>query len=307
MTAAVETFVDAETGARVYRAGDVETTHPPCEVCGRAYVPFAPHQRACSEAACQQAQNRARNHRWAVAQGRVRKPQPWLLGAPPYGSHLPGGGFELDVAPRPPWAAEHSRVRLVHGMVTAVIDRGHSNGAPDFSLVPWPSGIGWGLYLRDEETARRLAGREHEAVLADQRVTLRCGPLARLRAPAVRRRGHHRVRVETITPVVVSTMARTVTHLAPTADNLRSTLLSNLTRRLGVVVADEALPLELLEHETRPERTPLGGKFGTMPGWVGSIVVDTNAIGRWLLECAARIGLGGRTSLGFGRVRVSDA
>lgn len=319
MSSAVESFVDAETGARVYRAGDLESTFA-CEVCGRPFVPSQRRQRTCGASRCQErrryenklrdprqiAQGRARNTRWAMANGRTTKPQPWLLGAPPYGSHLPGGGVELHVAPRPPWAAEHRRVRLVHGMVTAAIARGHSHGAPDFSLVPWPAGLGWGLYVRDLDTARALANREHEAVLADRPVRLRCGPLVRLRAPVVRRRGHHRVRVDAVTPVVVSTMARTVVHLAPTAANLRSTLLSHLVRRLGVVVAEEALCLEIVEAATQAERVDLGGKFGVMSGWVGSVVVDTNAVGRWLLECAARIGLGGRTSLGMGRVRVSE-
>jgi len=320
VSAAAESFVDAETGARIYRAGDLESLFA-CAFCGVPFVPSQSRQRTCGAPRCQErrryenklrdprqiAQGRARNTRWAMANGRTTKPQPWLLGAPPYGSHLPGGGVELDVAPRPPWAAEHRRIRLVHGMVTAVIARGHSHGAADFSLLPWPAGIGWGLYVRDLDTARALAGREHEAVLADRPVRLRCGPLVRLRAPVVKRRGHHRVRVDAVTPVIVSTMARTVTHLAPTSANLRSTLLANLARRVGVTVAEEALCLEIVEADTHPERVDLGGKFGVMPGWVGSVVVDCNAVGRWLLECAARIGLGGRTALGMGRVRVSEA
>jgi hypothetical protein len=306
MTAAVESYVDTETGVRIYRSGDLETVHPPCEICGRVYVPFTAHQRACSTAACQQALNRARNHRWAVAKRRVTRPQPWLLGAPPYGSHLPGGGVELHVSPPPAWAVEHRHVRLLHGLVTALLGHEHAQTA-DVALVPWPSGLGWGLYVRDEEAARSLASREHDGVLFDRPVRVRCGPLVRLRAPIVRRRGHQRVRVDTVTPVVISTLASTVTHLAPTSESLRSTLSVNLARRLGLEIDPATLPLEIVEHDTRPERVPIGGTFGVVPGWSGRVVVDTNAVGRWLLECAARIGLGGSVALGFGRVRVSDA
>lgn len=42
-------------------------------------------------------------------------------------------------------------------------------------------------------------------------------------------------------------------------------------------------------------------------GWEGSCVVEVNAPARWMLECDALVGLGGRTALGFGRVRVSPA
>jgi CRISPR/Cas system endoribonuclease Cas6 (RAMP superfamily) len=39
---------------------------------------------------------------------------------------------------------------------------------------------------------------------------------------------------------------------------------------------------------------------------VGTIDVECNALGRWLLDVAALIGLGSKTSIGFGRVRVED-
>jgi hypothetical protein len=49
----------------------------------------------------------------------------------------------------------------------------------------------------------------------------------------------------------------------------------------------------------------LGGKVGTAKGFDGSFVVDANAAGHWLLEAAARTGMGSKTAFGFGCVRVS--
>ena len=49
------------------------------------------------------------------------------------------------------------------------------------------------------------------------------------------------------------------------------------------------------------------GRDGRVRGWEGSLVIETNAVGRWLLEVAARgWGLGGRVAMTFGRVRVED-
>ena len=54
------------------------------------------------------------------------------------------------------------------------------------------------------------------------------------------------------------------------------------------------------------DRAAIGGD-GRVRGWEGSLVIETNAVGRWLLEVAARgWGLGGRVAMTFGRVRVED-
>jgi hypothetical protein len=63
--------------------------------------------------------------------------------------------------------------------------------------------------------------------------------------------------------------------------------------------------MTLVDAQTEREEVLLRGKVGPVRGWSGSVVVETNAVGRWLLECAGRgLGLGGRTAFGFGRVRV---
>lgn len=51
----------------------------------------------------------------------------------------------------------------------------------------------------------------------------------------------------------------------------------------------------------------IGYERGVVGASWGSLIVECNATGRWLLDCAALVGLGGKTAFGFGRVRVEDA
>lgn len=213
--------------------------------------------------------------------------------------------MELHVTPRPRWPVEHRNVRALHGMVTALIGEQHHPTLPGFALLPWPRGIGWGMWIRDEQIALRLAGRSHMARLFDRDTLVHCSPLHRARAPVVTKRGRRRLRIDAVTPVCVRSMAGKTIHTFPTGGNLTSTLASWLPPRIGVPIEQDSVRLELVEASTFPQTVQLGGKFGAIRGWVGSVVVETNAVGEWLLRACETFGLGGRTAFGFGRVRVS--
>lgn len=245
------------------------------------------------------------NRAWAQKHRACSRRQPWLLGAPPYGHYLPGGGFTLNVQPAPRWPVELRNTRALHGMVTALMGIEHDPHVPQFSLIPWPTPFGWSVWTQHADVAQRLAGHRHNARLYDQDVTVTCGPLARVRAPVVTHRGRRRLRIDAVTPVRLRADSERLTQ--PTAAHLAGALRDWIPPRLGVEIDQNDLALEVVESRTQAALVQTGGKFGPTRGWTGHLVVDTNAVGHWLLEVAARIGLGGRVALGFGRVRVSNA
>ncbi len=312
---AVEVSVNEETGARVYRLGEVESTVA-CAVCGVPIIPVARGQRTCGAPRCREALRvvtpgrvaaaRARNAAWCAEHRGCTRKRPWLAGEPPHLPHLPGGGMTIAISPTPQWPIEHRNVRALHGLMTTLVGLPHQRW-PEWALVPWPSGCGWGVYLRQDEVAQRLAGRALDGVLFDRPVTVTTGPLVRVKAPSIARRGRQRVQIDTITPVCIEVAGRTETRAAPTSSALLSALTVNLPERLGLQGLDPAtVMLEVVNHETQTASVPVGGKWGDVRGWAGSVVVEVNAVARWLLEATARgPGLGGRTAIGFGRVRVS--
>lgn len=302
-------------GAAAPRVGCLDK----CAQCGSLYEPTPGyyHGKYCGDACRYRAKHaaitperrravRERSRAWAAEHRGCKRRQPWLFGAPVSGTHLPGGGFVLDVSPSPRWPVELRNTRALHGMVTRLLATGHTPNVPDFALVPVTStAFGWGVYVRDEEQARRLAGKRHGAALYDRPVTVRAGPLFRLRSPRVEKRGRRRLRIDAVTPVCVRQNASTSTHTMPTAGNLTSTLAAWLPRRLGVELEHDSVRVELVERETFPATVETGGKFGVTRGWVGHCLVETNAVGEWLLRCAELVGLGGRVTLGLGRIRVT--
>lgn len=232
------------------------------------------------------------------------EPDSWMLPAPEL-DYLPGGAFTLDLRPRHKFP--HHQLSALHGIVTAITGPHHPT-KPQFALVPWPCGCGWAVYVEDIETARMVAGKMH-AVRFDGNATLHCGPLMRIKAPSVAT-GLHRLRIDALTPVHVRSSGGTVLRLVPTSSNLRGTLEGFLPRRLGVSVPPGSVALRVLEDCTRTDRVDMrgnGAKLNGCPGWVGHVIIETNAVGRWLFECAALgLGYGGKVAFGFGRIRVTD-
>jgi hypothetical protein len=282
-----------------------------CEQCGIEYVATASHQRFCSTRcnwrACDDrrrampsyvAWNRERCKMYRGSSGA----QPWLLGAPAFGPYLPGGACSITLSRSVPL---HD-LRHLHGALTVAIGEKHDTTIPGFALMPWCNG--WAAYLHSE-AACAIAGTTRVIRLGGESATMTTGSLARLRTPKIARRGRQRVRIDAITPVVIRSMAGKTSRTAPTASNLQSSLAITMASRLGFNMPPESVCIEIVECDTLPETVGGLGKFGgdgRIRGFVGSMVVECNAVSRWLLECAGRgMGLGGRTALGFGRVRVT--
>ena len=313
----VETIV--RDGVRVYRMGDVETIAA-CEFCRAPFVPMRATQYTCGAHACQEKRRykmrqsnprrvlvcRERNRRWAREHRRCRKEAPWLKGAPPYGEYLPGGGVELSVSPRPKWRVELRNTRALHGMVSTLVGA-HRPRWPRFALVPWHCELDWGVYLWEDDTAARLAKTTHAGKLYGRDVEIKIGALRKVRSPQVAKRGRQRLRIDAITPVVIVNTGRKQAHMYGTAKGILNSISAELMQRLGVIDPHpEHLRVEKVYADTHPCRTRLGGKYGTVVGWTGHIIVECNAPAAWLLKCAGLVGLGSRTAFGFGRVRVTD-
>lgn len=289
-----------------------------CLHCGESFMPRTAHQLFCTFAHQHEHREEAearRELRRSAAVSLVLPPatEPvedpaWLLPAPEYGRDLPGGGFSFSVLPHKGDMLELRHARHLHAMWTALTNMPHDPTMPMFTLIPTNTGrTQWSVWLADEAVAKRLAGHSWPAKLGDDVVTVSCGQLMRPRAPVVQP-GRQRVRVDCLTPVLIRSMGSTVCRVNPVASNLVSTLGSWLPRRLGLEIPRETLRVEIVEKQTEAVRARIGGKFGSVRGFVGWFDLDVNAPARWLLEVAARgLGIGGRTAFGFGRIHVEAA
>lgn len=283
-------------------AADIGTRF--CVMCGTPFVPHSPnqvtHDRTCANRA-----RRERCRRWAGVHRGCTESHPWLLGPPPFAPYLPGCAATITLTPEPRWPVALRNARALHGVLTKLSDRPHDAHLPGWSLFPYADG--WAVYWQIPEGEPLVAARAHRVNVFNGDRMLTFGPLLRVKAPTVRRRGHQRVRVDAITPVVVRSMGGRVARLTPDAPSIISALTRFYPQRLGLEIPPEHVCVEVLSHETFQEVVPVGGKWGLVRGWVGHCVLEVNAVARWLLECADRgLGLGGRTALGFGRVRVTE-
>lgn len=293
----------------------------PCLQCGEPFSPQSVLHSYCSDKCRWRhreqhdpsyvTNNRRRCARWAAEHRAVKNSNPWLLGAPPFEEYLPGAGLEIHFTPHITF--EHRHLSALHGVITSVTGP-HDRNVPNFVLVPWPRGCGWGVFVRNGELARELARTTHHVRLGSGRCAIKFGDLHRIKAPRVAKRGHRQLRIDAVTPVCVRcTQGCDQTqklYTAPTSGNLRSTLALMTPKRLGLLVDESTVKLEMVSRDTIPATFSLAGRdgrLGNMRGWVGHVVVDCNAVAHWLLLVAERIGYGGTPSFGFGRIRVSDA
>lgn len=231
------------------------------------------------------------------------KPDPWQFAAPAYDTHMPGGFLEMHSDTPLKWPLEHRNLRGLHGAITALSDEGHDPLMPRFALVPWYRGMGWGVYFMGSDALDRLKGTRHQMRLYEQVLDVRFGGAIRLKAPTVEKRGRRRLRIDTVTPVCTRT--ERIAHQRASGPNLLSTMCAWLPRRLGLEIGEDAARLEIIENDTRAAHVPMGGKYGTVSGWEGSLVIECNAPAEWLLRAAEVIGLGGQCARGFGRIKVS--
>lgn len=292
--------------------------HAQCAWCAEFFEIKAPMQRFCSDPCRYRARDagnaaspafrarvRERGAKWAAEHRGVKRREPWLLGQPIYESFLPGGFLEMSLNEPLRWPIEHRNVRGLHGAITAITGAHHPT-VPRFALVPWHRGILWGLQTFEPAMLDVLAGTRHRVRIYDQERELRFGGRIRLKAPQVAKRGRRRLRIDAVTPVVVRNACNNHrAYRTVTGPNMLNTLCAWLPRRIGLELGEDDARMELVESDTRAEGVDVGAKYGRVIGWVGSVVVECNAVAEWLLRVAEIGGYGGRVAFGFGRVKVS--
>lgn len=230
---------------------------------------------------------------------------PWLL-ASPEAEHA-GCYLALTMPSR---RMPLARTRHLHGALSHAYDGAHGDRVGAWSLVPSPDGIGWGVLFLRRETAERLRGTSHPTKLRECGEALTFSPtLHAMRAPASMRHGRYVVGVDTVTPVVWTSMGRTTACERPTAQTFVASL-GRVALALGLVVTERDVAVARVESEMRREAVRVGGKIargpvrGEVHALAGRCIVECNAVAAWLLACSAIVGLGGSTTMGFGRVRV---
>lgn len=252
--------------------------------------------------------NRARNARWCAEHRNCKRLRPWLAGAPPYDAHLPGMSMAISLDPLPRWPIELRNTRALHGMVTELSGVPHQRW-PQWVLRPWQSG--WAVHWMHAR-GFAFAGRTVDAVLFDRPTRVTFGPGVRLRSPQVARRGHARIRLDTITPVARAADGRTVPEVRPSRASMVNTC-GDFARRIApsdrwYEWVKDRIELDVVDIHTEPAHVPLGEKYGVVHGWQGSVDLDANAVARWLLISASRmLGFGSRVAFGFGCIRVTEA
>jgi len=280
-----------------------------CLHCQSVYSTSNPWREQCCSEQCQVAHRvlgtRTRNRQWASSHRQCRRSNAWLAGAPPYSSHLPGCTMAVEFDPVPKWPIELRNARGLHGALTALLDIGHVPRFPLFSLRPVARG--WAVHWW-HETGSKFANRRVNGALFDRPTTFKFGPAFRLRAPVVKRRGRQRVRIDTITPVVIRTGGGKAECVRPSTISMREALTGEWLQRFGLryITTQDLARVEVLKVETEPTSIPFGGKYGTVRGWSGAVELEVNAVSRWLLELASRVGFGSRTAFGCGVIRVTE-
>lgn len=287
-----------------------------CAWCRAPFRIKAPGQRFCQDECRYSAKEDARSASpayrlsvrqrcadWAAKNRGVTKRNAWLQGAPISEPFLPGGFLDMHADKPLKWPLEHRNVRGLHGAITTLTGDHHET-VPRFALVPWHSGICWGVYLAEDALLSQLAGTRHQARIYEQSIELRFGGRVRIKSPTIEKRGHRRLRIDTLTPAVVRNAE--VSPANSSGPVILNTLCAWLPRRVGVAIGDDDARLTVVSSDTRIAHVELGGKFGRVSGWVGSVVVDCNAVTHWLLKVAEVVGFGGRVAFGFGRIKVSQ-
>lgn len=272
--------------------------------------------RFCSESCCKKAYRarhpeyvaavRERCRLWSKEHQNVKRANPWLRGPPPYVGTLPGGVCQIDIAPDPQWPIALRNARALHGVLTVLLGKSHSR-FPAWTLrQDSTTRSGWAVHWTDPD-GLALAGRAHPVGLFNEERALYLSSARPVQAPNIERRGHRLLRVDAVSPVVIQTADRTISRAVPEASHIISTLHVVLAARLGLSLTKEEICIRLKHRETTQEWTDCGGKYGSVPGFVGHLVLDCNAVAAWLLYAAQALGLGGRCAFGFGQIAVTEA
>lgn len=286
-----------------------------CVQCKSLFQKKSLHQRFCSDLCRYRAKHmgksaspeyrlrvRERSRLWSIQHRGVKRRNPWLYGPPVCEPYLPGGALELYNETPLRWPLEHRNIRGLHGGITDLMGEPHDPVKPKFTLAPWPRGIGWVLYFNSEKSLAELSGSRRTLRLYDQSIRVRFGGAIRVKSPTITKRGRRDIQLHTITPVCTRSSGRT--YQKASGPNLLSTLCTWLPPRVQVSVGAKDAKLEVIQNDTHPVSVPLGGKYGVVAGWEGSLVLRVNAVTEWLLRTAGVVGLGGRCAFGFGHIKV---
>ncbi|HEU5276812.1 MAG TPA: CRISPR system precrRNA processing endoribonuclease RAMP protein Cas6 [Xanthobacteraceae bacterium] len=305
------TIICAEChGSAIVRSSNAVVCSAKCRLARRARQDQereASRERTPSVAAV--LRTRATCASWAAEHRGVKRQNPWLSGPPPYHLHLPGAAMSVSYRPLPQWPIELRNTPGLHGALTAILGQPHRPRFPNFALIPHGERIGehWGVYWFTA-AGLRLANGTFSGALFDRPTEFRFGPTWRFKAPQIEKRGRRRLRIDAVTPVLMRSDG-VMWCVRPTGKHLLASLIGDFVQRLSpsddwTKWVREHARVDTIEIETQPTWIPFGGHFGEASGWTGSVTVETNAVGHWLLVAAERMGLGSRTALGCGRIRV---
>lgn len=276
-----------------------------CPMCGALVVSANARTRTCGPD-CRLALALAEH---CVAQGQPVTDDPWALASPAHHQPL-GAAMQLTVARGRGEVYALGSAVMWHGVVTALLRDAHGQRA-EFSA--WPGDGAWWLLTPSPEAAKLLGDRIIHQRVGCLRGHLAVGPACPAIVPPPRAPGRYRVVVTAETPVVVRAWSapgesEKRTQTAPSDHGLASTLASTLGARvLPRELLPDLVPVVIASDRTTPAAVRMGGKVGgdgILRGWTGAVTVETSALGAWLLEVSARVGLGGRTPFGCGRVEV---
>lgn len=233
----------------------------------------------------------------------------WLTPPPSWEGLLPGTVLPIHLTPD-----FGNPLRLgtgLHAVLTRILrdQEGHGPTA-DWSLLfvgTEQSSSGWAVWIPKPDDVNAIRGVPFEVSVRGRPCTFVAGmkSTARFRAPVVTEVKRHRVKLTTVTPVIIRASGKVV-RPAPSTPSLW-TALQNVANRIGLAIADPTeIGVMVVSHNTEPVRVILNqSKNLTTVGWMGDVYLDVNPLGRWLLEVAARLGLGGRNAYGFGRIELS--
>ena len=221
---------------------------------------------------------------------------------------------------------DYGGARVLHGALHRALGLGHTTSTPRWSLS-LPSRVSPRLYLI---AYRELPLLPPEVLLAGDdapHALALAGPVLRVRPPPAREPGSYRARVEIVSPLVLRrgisgakrrAGERDPHELQDAPESLSGALLQVAHRigcdlsHTGVVATVRSLDVERVLDDDGEDGVRVGGHWrigehrGRIQCLVGWLEIECNAIGRWLLDCAALVGLGAKSALGFGRVRVED-
>lgn len=248
-------------------------------------------------------------------------PEDWTQECPAYVGHLPGCAMRLSWVDQPERPIELEGARILHGALSTLLGENHDRNQRAFALSPAETGTDWWVHWHNAK-GESFAGKTAKIRVGEKNLRVRFGQAMRLKSPPRFAPGSYTVTVSTLTPLVIvngsfeGTKKKRRLCTVPSGDSIISSLVSEYAQRLRMVEIDASqLRAEVLQNYGRLEAVhttsdhigcPIAGP-GHITGWHGAIKLRVNAPMRWLLECAARTGLGSKRGFGFGRIKVLDS